>query len=99
MKTHTLPQCRHWLSGLMAAAILLLPAIASAHPGHYHPPGEADEFDALRANFLHLHGHLEIGLLLLVVVSTIVFRVSRSRPLRLAAAIAFGGSLFMLAAH
>lgn len=41
------------LSGLSAAGLGLLPALAAAHPGHYHPPGEDDEFDALTTGFLH----------------------------------------------
>lgn len=41
------------LTGLSAAGLGLLPSLAAAHPGHYHPPGEDDEFDALTAGFLH----------------------------------------------
>ncbi len=34
------------------AGWLLLPSLAMAHPGHFHP-GEDDEFDAIVAGFLH----------------------------------------------
>lgn len=33
--------------------LCFLPGLAAAHPGHYHPPGEIDEFDALMTGFLH----------------------------------------------
>jgi urease accessory protein len=48
------------------AFLFLLPAIASAHPGHYHP-GEEDEFDALTAGFLHPLGGIDHLLLALAV--------------------------------
>ena len=48
-----------------------------AHPGHFHP-GEEDEFDALRANFLHLHGNLEIGLAALALAAVVVFGINRN---------------------
>ena len=35
------------------AVFSLLPTMAFAHPGHYHPPGEADEFDSLVAGLQH----------------------------------------------
>jgi urease accessory protein len=41
------------LHRLVAAGLCFLPALAAAHPGHYHPPGEDDEFDALTNGFLH----------------------------------------------
>lgn len=81
----------------LAAALCLLPALASAHPGHLHP-GEEDEFDALRANFLHLHGFLEIGLATLALASVGLFIMNRNRPVRIAAAITFSGSLAVIAA-
>ena len=83
---------------LLTTGLLLLPSLALAHPGHYHP-GEEDEFDAMRANFLHLHGSLEIGLACLAIASAFVFMMNRSRPVRVSAAIAFGSSLAFLAAH
>ena len=38
---------------LIALALGLLPAAAMAHPGHYHPPGEEDEFDAISSGIMH----------------------------------------------
>ena len=76
-------------------SLLSFPSLLMAHPGHYHP-GEEDEFDALRANFLHLHGNLEIGLAALALAAVVVFGISSKRPVRIAAAIAFGGSLALL---
>lgn len=81
----------------LAAALCLLPTLAMAHPGHHHP-GEEDEFDALRANFFHLHGYLEIGLAALACASVGLFIMNRNRPVRIAAAITFGGSLAVMAA-
>lgn len=97
MKTRPLPPHHCRCRSLFTAGLFLLPTLAFAHPGHYHP-GEEDEFDALRANFLHLHGTLEIGLAFLALVAAIAFLMNRKRPVRLAAAIAFGGSLAFLAA-
>jgi hypothetical protein len=83
---------------LVVAVLVLAPAIAAAHPGHYHPPGEDDEFDQLRADYFHLHGYLEIGLLVLAAAAVAVFRFHSNRKVRIAAAITFGGSLALLAA-
>ncbi len=83
---------------LIAACLTLIPALAFAHPGHYHP-GEEDEFDAIRSNFLHLHGNLEIGLALLALASAILFRINRKRSVRIATIIVFGSSLAFIAAH
>jgi hypothetical protein len=38
--------------------IALLPSLALAHPGHYHPD-ETDEFDFFRTTFFHSHGALD----------------------------------------
>lgn len=40
-------------SRLLSAGLCSLPAIAAAHPGHYHPPGEEDEFDTFANGLLH----------------------------------------------
>jgi hypothetical protein len=77
---------------LFAAALCLFPSLASAHPGHYHP-GEEDEFGALRANFAHLHGSLEIGVACLALAALVVFIVNRNRPLRVASALVVVGAL------
>jgi len=82
---------------LVAACLTFLPSLALAHPGHYHP-GEEDEFDAIRANFLHLHGAFEISLALLAVAAVVVFKINKNRRARVGAALAFGGSLALLAA-
>lgn len=99
MKTLPFPNLFSVGGNLAAAALCLLPSIALAHPGHYHPPGETDEFDALRANFLHLHGALEISVACLALASVVVFKMNRTRPVRIAAAIVFGGSFTFLASH
>lgn len=86
--------------GICRTAVLTLlsiPSLVIAHPGHFHP-GEEDEFDALRANFLHLHGAWEMGLALLALTSVAVFQINKSRRIRMAAVVAFGGSLALIAA-
>lgn len=83
---------------LAARLLLFLPAIALAHPGHYHPPGEEDEFDQMRADWFHLHGPLEIGLAAVALGAAVLFKLNPSRKVRLAAACAFGGSLALIAA-
>ncbi len=82
----------------LARLFAFLPAIALAHPGHYHPPGEEDEFDQLRADYLHLHGPLEIGLAAVALGAVVLFKLNPNRKVRLAAAFAFGGSLALIAA-
>lgn len=82
-----------------ALMVFLLSTVAAlAHPGHYHPPGEGDEFDAVRANWLHLHGWLEISLALVALGSLFLFGLNRRRAVRIGAAMAFGGSLALIAA-
>jgi hypothetical protein len=83
---------------MFSRIVAFLPAIAIAHPGHYHPPGEEDEFDQLRADYLHVHGYFEAGLAALLIASLLVFHFSKNRKVRLAAACAFGGSLALIAA-
>jgi hypothetical protein len=82
---------------LSAAALGLLPALASAHPGHYHP-GEEDEFDQFRADWLHLHGFLEIGLGAVALTALAVMGLHKNRKVRLGAMVALGGSVALLAA-
>lgn len=85
-------------STVLGSAILALTSMAaSAHPGHYHPPGEEDEFDALRADWFHLHGWLEITLAVTALAAVIVFQKSRRSGIRIGAALAFGGSLALIA--
>lgn len=97
MKTHNYPNPAGIRRTFLTAALLLLPTLAYAHPGHYHP-GEEDEFDALSANFLHLHGSLEIGLACVALASVAVFKMNPKRPVRIASAIAFAASLVSIAA-
>jgi hypothetical protein len=82
---------------LVPALLFLTQLCASAHPGHYHPPGEEDEFDALRADWLHLHGWLETSLALLALAAVVVLRTSSRRGVRMGAALALGGSLALIA--
>ena len=82
---------------LASAVVFLSQLAAHAHPGHYHPPGEEDEFDALRADWLHLHGGLEICLLAVLVLSPLVFWMSRRRSIRLGAAFVFFASVATIA--
>ena len=97
MKTHARSKFHGGRVRTIAAGLVFLPSLALAHPGHYHP-GEEDEFDALRANFLHLHGTLEISLAFLALASVLVFMINKNRRVRTAAALAFGGSLACIAA-
>jgi hypothetical protein len=83
---------------LIARLLVFLPALALAHPGHYHPPGEEDEFDQFRADWLHLHGPIEIGLAVVALGAVVLFKFNPSPKVRLAAALAFGGSLALIAA-
>ena len=89
---------RRRFARVSAAALALLPALASAHPGHYHPPGEDDEFAKLRADWLHLHGFLEISLAAVALVSIAVMGLHKNRKVRLGAMFALGGSLALIAA-
>lgn len=98
MKMHPMPRLADGCRKLVTAGLVLLPSIASAHPGHVHPAGEDDEFDAFRANFLHLHGTFEISLALVALTAGLVFNLSRNGRVRVGAALAFGGSLALIAA-
>ena len=60
---------RETLRKLLFGLLAILPAIAAAHPGHYHPPGEDDEFDQFRADWFHLHGWVEVALAATLVAS------------------------------
>jgi hypothetical protein len=85
-------------AAIIGSALFVLTGMAaSAHPGHYHPPGEEDEFDAFRADWLHLHGWLEITLALTALAALVVLQTSRRSGIRIGAALAFGGSLALIA--
>jgi hypothetical protein len=94
----SIPFHRHTLLRLFAALAAFLPALAAAHPGHYHPPGEDDEFDQFRADWFHLHGLSEFFLAAVLIGSLLVFRLHKNRKVRIGALLAFGGSLTLLAA-
>jgi hypothetical protein len=47
-----------FVSSLLCWMMGFAPCLLLAHPGHYHQD-ETDEFDFLKANFLHTHGALE----------------------------------------
>lgn len=97
MKTRLRISARNLLSGISAAALGFLPSLAAAHPGHYHPPGEDDEFDQLRSDWFHLHGYTELILAAIILGSALLFHFNKSRPIRIGALIALGGSLTLLA--
>ncbi|MEO5716020.1 MAG: hypothetical protein ABIT37_21245 [Luteolibacter sp.] len=69
---------------LVFAGVCLLPALASAHPGHYHPD-ESDEFDFFRATFFHTHGALEYVLAGLVILNIAVVCLNHKPVVRFAA--------------
>jgi hypothetical protein len=96
MKTQTLAKPSALPAIVIFSCLAALNALA--HPGHYHPPGEEDEFDALRADWLHLHGWWEVSFALIAVAAVAVFVLNTNRRVRLAAALAFGGSLALIAA-
>ncbi|WP_035609447.1 hypothetical protein [Haloferula sp. BvORR071] len=82
---------------LLLFLLLLLPSIAAAHPGHYHPD-EDDEFAKLRSDYFHLHGYLEIGLVAVALAAMAVFRYHSNLRVKIGAVVAFGASLAMIAA-
>lgn len=51
----------------LVVAAVLCPAVLPAHPGHYHPPGETDEFDSFAAGFVHPWSGMDHLLLALAV--------------------------------
>ncbi len=91
MKSISLPQP-------VLVAFFLSALAAIAHPGHRHPPGEGDEFDALRADWPHLHGWPGISLALVALGSLVLFGFRRRRTVRAGAAISCGGSPALIAA-
>lgn len=86
---------RAMLQPLVILVCTQLPTLA--HPGHYHPPGEDDEFDALRSDWLHLHGWFEAALALVALAAVLVFRMSTRPAVRVGAALAIGGSVALFA--
>ena len=62
----------------------IFPSLLLAHPGHYHPD-ETDEFDFLRATFLHSHGALDFVLIGLALASLAVVVLNGRPGLRISA--------------
>jgi len=85
------------LKRLVSAGVCLLPALASAHPGHYHPD-ETDEFDFLRATFLHTHGTLEYVLAGLVIAAVAVVCLNQKPVVRFSAFALAMASLSLISA-
>ncbi len=80
---------------LLIAGLGLLPALANAHPGHYHP-GEEDEFDFFRATVFHSHGASDLVLPVVVLICVAVFCLSRKSLVRFSALAMAMGSLSLL---
>ena len=93
-----IPRPLHWYQSLprwISAAACFVPALLSAHPGHYHPD-ETDEFELLRATFLHSHGGLDY-VLAGIAISCIAVACYTSKPaLRISAATLALGALAAL---
>jgi hypothetical protein len=53
----------------------------------------------LRANFLHLHGMLEISAACIALAAVVVYKMNRKKHVRIATAIVFGSALTFLALH
>jgi urease accessory protein len=98
MNTTRLPS--YYVSGV-AFLCSLAPSALLAHPGHYHPPGETDEFDALASGFYHPLSGMD-HLLLALAAGWIAITLYRSRlwlpSLSFLAAI-LGGALAGRGAH
>lgn len=69
-------------AAFFAASAYVLITSAQAHPGHYHPPDEVDEFDSFAAGFLHPFTGLDHALLALAVGWLLLTRLSRSALLQ-----------------
>ncbi len=80
----TLARCRN-----LILAGCLLPTLAMAHPGHYHP-GEKDEFDTLASGVLHPFSGLDH---LLIALAAGAIAMAMGKRLGLAAAASFLAAL------
>lgn len=65
-------------SRAIGAGLCALPAIAAAHPGHYHPPGEEDEFDTFANGLLHPLTGID-HLLLALAVGWLAFSLGKGK--------------------
>ncbi|RYD47968.1 MAG: hypothetical protein EOP85_04495 [Verrucomicrobiaceae bacterium] len=83
------------LSRLSCAALVLVPSLLMAHPGHYHPD-ETDEFDFFKANFFHSHGAMDYLLGAVALSCLVLSCVHGRRSIRIAAFVAALGSIALL---
>lgn len=90
------PSPRHRsATGWTALVFCLLASALQAHPGHYHPD-ETDEFDTMRAMFLHSHGSLDY-LLAAVAIGSVAVAWFHAKPVvRIGALGVAAGSLALL---
>jgi hypothetical protein len=95
MKIFSPSDWRQSIARLLVAGACLYPSFVSAHPGHYHPD-ETDEFDFLRATFLHSHGALDYVLAGLFISGVAVACLHGKRRVRISALAAALGSLCLL---
>lgn len=66
-------------SRLAAGWALLSSALPlAAHPGHYHPPGEVDEFDSFAAGFAHPLAGADHALLSIAIGWLLLSRLNRT---------------------
>jgi hypothetical protein len=84
------------ISRLFAWSVSLAPALLLAHPGHYHPD-ETDEFDFIRASYLHSHGALDYLIGAILVVSLVSCFCSGRSTVRLASLVTAMGSIAVIA--
>lgn len=76
----------------LCAMIFLLPSLLLAHPGHYHPD-ETDEFDFLKATFLHSHGPWDHVFLVVALASLCTAIFIGKRPFKVGAILLALGSI------
>ncbi len=80
---------------LVCALACFFPTLLLAHPGHHHPD-EVDEFDFLRATFLHSHGAMDYLIAAVVLASLAVVCLHGQPRIRITAMIVALGSLALL---
>lgn len=79
---------------LISAAAGFIPSLLSAHSGHDH--GETDEFDFIRATFLHSHGAMDYVLAGVALASIAVVCLHGRPPVRVTALILAAASLSLI---
>ena len=75
------------------ATLVFFPALLLAHPGHYHPPDETDEFDFLRSTFFHSHGAWDFVFVGIALCSLITAIFAGKRPVKVGAILLAVGSI------